>query len=53
MAIWIEFNNKKMYLHRSGRLFYFKTTKEGALDEIPEGYKIVYGKNGYPLVKKT
>lgn len=52
MAIYVEFAGKKMYLHKSGSFYFFKPTKEGALDEVPEGYKIVYGKNGFPIVKK-
>mgnify|MGYP001575518622 CR=1 FL=1 len=52
MVIYVEFNEKKLYLRKSGHLFYFSPKKEGALDEVPEGYKIKYGKSGFPVIKK-
>jgi len=52
MAIFVEFNNRKLYLRKSGHLYYFSPSKEGALDEVPEGYKIKYGKGGFPVIKR-
>ena len=35
-------------------LFYFaKEVKEGTLDTVPEGYKVVEMKTGLPVLKKT
>jgi hypothetical protein len=35
-------------------LFYFsKEVKEGTLDSVPEGYKVVEMKTGLPVLKKT
>ena len=35
-------------------LFYFaKEVKEGTLDAVPEGYKVVEMKTGLPVLKKT
>lgn len=55
MAIFIIHNNKKLYLHgqKNGKFFYLSYQKENALDEIPEGYKIVYNKRGLPYVKRV
>lgn len=53
MAVYIEFNGKKLYLKKSGHLYHFSPSKEGALDEVPEGFKIKYGKNGFPVVKRV
>lgn len=52
MTIYVEYADKKLFLHRSGHLYFFSPKKEGALDEIPEGYKIKYGKHGFPVIKK-
>ena len=32
--------------------FFAKTVKEGALDAVPEGYKVIESKNGLPLLKR-
>lgn len=58
MAIFVEYEKadgtiQKLFLKKSGHLFYFSPSKDGALDEVPEGYKIKYGKNGFPIVKKV
>ena len=35
-------------------LFYFaKEVKEGTLDSVPEGYRVVEMKTGLPVLKKT
>jgi hypothetical protein len=35
-------------------LFYFaKEVKDGTLDSVPEGYKVVEMKTGLPVLKKT
>lgn len=35
-------------------LFFFsKEIKDGTLDEVPEGYKVVEMKTGLPVLKKT
>ena len=35
-------------------LFFFsKEVKDGTLDEVPEGYKVVEMKTGLPVLKKT
>ena len=53
---------KTYYLHaktieratgKSSRLFFFsKEIKEGALDAVPAGYKVVEMKTGLPALKK-
>ncbi|MDO8753755.1 MAG: hypothetical protein Q7J80_07655 [Anaerolineales bacterium] len=41
------------YLHNKGRMFFFsKEIKEGALDAVPAGYKVVEMKTGLPVLKK-
>ncbi len=50
------------YLHskettlRNGRrqtLYYFaKTVKEGALDQVPQGYEVMESRNGLPVLKR-
>ena len=32
--------------------FFAKTEKEGALDDVPEGYEVSETKNGLPVLKK-
>lgn len=53
MTVYIEFRGKRLYIHGHNRFFYLSYQKEGSLDEIPEGYKIVYNKCGLPFVKRT
>jgi hypothetical protein len=52
MAVYIEYKGKKLYLRGRNKFYYLTYQKEGALDEIPEGYKIVYNKRGLPYVKR-
>lgn len=33
--------------------FFAKTEKEGALDAVPEGYKVIESKNGLPMLKRA
>lgn len=33
--------------------FFAKTEKEGALDQVPMGYKVIESKNGLPVLKKA
>ncbi len=33
--------------------FFARTEKEGALDAVPEGYKVGENKNGLPFLKRT
>jgi hypothetical protein len=33
--------------------FFAKTEREGALDAVPEGYKVSESKNGLPVLKKA
>lgn len=60
------FENSKgntYYLHKkettlkNGRkqtIYYFgKEVKEGALDEVPEGYMVSESRNGLPVLKKA
>lgn len=43
---------KTYYLHRRGKLYYFSTKKEHAI-ELPEGYTIVENtRTGLPMLKK-
>jgi hypothetical protein len=54
---------KTYYLHASTRTlksgkeqklyFFAKTEKEGALDNVPEGYQVVESKNGLPVLKRA
>ncbi|MCA9868823.1 MAG: hypothetical protein H6649_00510 [Caldilineae bacterium] len=38
---------------REQQIYYFgKEAKEGALDEVPEGYQVSESKNGLPVLKK-
>jgi hypothetical protein len=51
------------YLHhkettlRNGRnqtlYFFAKETKDGSLDEVPEGYEVTESKNGLPVLKRS
>ena len=60
------FTNSKdrtYYLHkkdttlRNGRqqtiYFFAKEIKDGALDEVPEGYTVAESRNGLPVLKKA
>ena len=60
------FTNSKdrtYYLHkkdttlRNGRqqtiYFFAKEIKDGALDEVPEGYTVAESRNGLPVLKKS
>ena len=60
------FTNSKdrtYYLHkkettlRNGRqqtiYFFAKEVKDGALDEVPEGYTVAESRNGLPVLKKA
>ncbi len=43
---------KIYYLHKRGKLYYFSTKKEGAI-ELPAGYVIVENtRTGLPMLKK-
>ncbi len=54
MAIYVEYSGRRLYLHGNrGRFYYLSYSKEGALDEIPEGYKIAYNSKGLPYVKRV
>jgi hypothetical protein len=33
--------------------FFAKTVREGALEAVPEGYKVSESKNGLPLLKRV
>ncbi|MCC6602625.1 MAG: hypothetical protein IT327_05415 [Anaerolineae bacterium] len=61
-----SFKNSKdrtYYLHRkettlkNGRTqtiyFFAKEVKDGALDAVPDGYKVSESRNGLPVLKKT
>lgn len=42
------------YLHSKGRMFFFaREVKEGALDAVPAGYKVVEMKTGMLALKKV
>ena len=42
------------YLHSNGKMFYFsKEIKQGALDAVPAGYKVVEMKTGMLVLKKV
>lgn len=53
---------KTYYLHsrettlRNGRqqtlYFFAKDVREGALDDVPEGYEVVESRNGLPVLKR-
>lgn len=54
MTVAVEYKGKKVYLHKSGNLYYFDRKKEGALDEMPEGYEVGYNKKtGFIYPKKV
>lgn len=38
---------------RSRTLYYFSKAIEGAIDDLPDGYRVVEAKTGLPLLKKT
>lgn len=38
---------------RSRTLYYFSKAVEGAIDDLPPGYRVVEAKTGLPLLKKT
>lgn len=43
---------KKYYLHKKGRIYFFSTRSEGAVDK-PEGYEVVENlRTGLPLLKR-
>ncbi len=54
---------KTYYLHAKARtlksgkqqqLYYFAgTEKEGALDAVPAGYRVIESKNGLPVLKRA
>lgn len=54
---------KTYFLHsrettlRNGRqqtlYFFAKEVKDGALDEVPEGYEVSESKNGLPVLKRS
>ena len=50
------FLHKKDTTLRNGRqqtiYFFAKEVKDGALDEVPEGYKVSESRNGLPVLKK-
>jgi len=53
MVLIIKYKDKPLYVHKLGNIFYLNKKKEGALDELPEGYKIVISKKtGFPYVKR-
>lgn len=59
MAIYIEYgkdssgNPRKLYIHGNGsRFYYLSYSSQGALEDVPEGYKVAYNKRGMPFVKK-
>ena len=52
MTAYIEFNGRRLFFHKSGSLIYLSPKREGALDELPEGYKVKYNKRGLPFCKK-
>jgi len=49
--IIIKYRGRKYYLHKRGEFIYPSKEKIGALEELPEGYKIVT-KGSTPYVKK-
>jgi hypothetical protein len=64
MAFTFTNSKDKTYiLHKTTRtlksgktqtLFFFaKEKKEGALDAVPEGYKVIESKNGLPMLKRV
>jgi len=47
-------NSRKLKSGKKQLLYYFsKTAKEGALDVLPAGYKVVETKNGLPVLKRA
>jgi hypothetical protein len=42
----IDIDNKPRYIKGSGNFYYLSKDKNGALDDIPEGWKIIRRKNG-------
>lgn len=41
------------YGHERTIYFFAKDEREGALDEIPEGYEVAESKNGLPVLKRA
>jgi hypothetical protein len=48
-------HRKQVDLRNGQRTLYFfsKERKEGAIDEVPEGYEISEGRNGLPVLRKS
>ncbi len=52
MAVYTEYNGRKLYIHGNGRFYYLSYSPQGALEDVPEGYKVAYNKKGLPFVKR-
>jgi len=53
MVLVIKFKEKKLFLHKTGNIYYISKDKRGALDELPEGYEVaVNKKSNFPYIKR-
>ncbi len=52
MVLVIKDNkNRKFYIKKKGNFVALSSTKAGALDDLPEGYKLKWNKFGRPYLK--
>jgi hypothetical protein len=55
MAIeFIDYDGKPRYIQGKGNFYHLSKSKNGALEDIPEGYKVITNRNGkLSLVRKN